>query len=99
MPVLASDIGGLPELVHDGVNGYLLPPGDAAAWQAGVRRLLDPVESLRLGRGAHASWRASYSPARGLESLVAAYREAVARHGSHSRQGSRQTVAESMAVT
>lgn len=77
VPVLASDIGGLPELVHHGVNGYLLPPADAAAWQAGVRRLLDPAESLRLGTGALASWRASYSPARGLESLVAAYEEAL----------------------
>lgn len=77
VPVLASDIGGLPELVHDGVNGYLLPPGDAGAWQAGVRRLLDPVESQRLGGGALASWRASYSPARGLESLMTAYEEAL----------------------
>ena len=33
-----TDIGGLPELVHDGVNGYLLPPGDAAAIFEEIRR-------------------------------------------------------------
>src|SRR6185436_4789239 len=29
--VLASRIGALPELVRDGENGFLVPPGDAAA--------------------------------------------------------------------
>ncbi len=80
VPVLASDIGGLPELVHDDVNGLLAPPADPSSWQAGVQRLLDPAESLRLGGGALASWRAAYSPDRGLESLVGAYTEAIRMH-------------------
>jgi glycosyltransferase involved in cell wall biosynthesis len=82
VPVLASDIGGLPELVHDGVNGVLLAPGDSVAWQGGICRLLEPAESLRLGAGALASWRASYSPERGLESLVEAYTEAMSLTGA-----------------
>ena len=80
VPVLATDIGGLPELVDDDVNGLLLPLGDATAWQQGVRRLLDPSESVRLGRGALAAWRARYSPERGLESLVEAYSETMHLH-------------------
>jgi len=80
VPVLASAIGGLPELVRDNVNGLLLTPGDRSAWEAGARRLLDPAESLRLGSGALASWRATYSPDRGLESLIDAYADAIARH-------------------
>jgi len=28
-PVIASNIGGIPELVENGVNGYLIPPGDS----------------------------------------------------------------------
>lgn len=79
VPVLTSDIGGLPELVRDGVNGLLLAPGDTGAWRKGVQRLLEPAESLRLGSGALASWRAAYSPERGLESLVGAYTLAVSR--------------------
>jgi len=31
-PVLVSDRGGLPELVQDAVDGWVLPAGDAAAW-------------------------------------------------------------------
>ena len=33
VPVLASRIGGLPESLQEGTTGWLLPPGDAAAWR------------------------------------------------------------------
>lgn len=39
-PVLGSDIGGIPELIEDGVTGYLLPPGDVDAWRAALEKLL-----------------------------------------------------------
>ena len=32
IPVMASRIGSLPELINDGQNGWLLPPGDIPAW-------------------------------------------------------------------
>ena len=38
-PLLASRIGGLPELVRDGVDGWLLPPGDVAAWRSRLQTL------------------------------------------------------------
>jgi glycosyltransferase involved in cell wall biosynthesis len=38
VPVVATAVGGTPELVDDGVNGYLISPGDA---QALARRILD----------------------------------------------------------
>lgn len=34
LPVLVSDLGGPAERVTDGVNGFRLPPGDAAAWRS-----------------------------------------------------------------
>lgn len=40
VPVVASDIGGLPELVRDGENGFLCPLGDLDAFTARTRQLL-----------------------------------------------------------
>jgi glycosyltransferase involved in cell wall biosynthesis len=77
VPVVASDIGALPEAVTDGVSGRLAPPNDAAAW-ADVAGSLDDAESLRLGAGAHRLWEERFSPERGLEGLEAAYRGTVA---------------------
>ncbi len=40
-PVVTTDVGGLPEVVHDGATGYLVPPRDAAALAAAVIRFFD----------------------------------------------------------
>jgi len=40
VPIVAVNAGGMPEVVHDGVNGLLVPPGDSAALVAAIRRLL-----------------------------------------------------------
>lgn len=37
--VLASDLGGLPEIVDDGVTGWLLPAGDVDRWAAAIEAL------------------------------------------------------------
>lgn len=78
VPVLASDIGALPETVEDGLTGYLVPSEDAAAWAGMAERLTDDGESERLGEGARRRWTRLHSPERGLEGLETAYREALA---------------------
>ncbi|HEX4965112.1 MAG TPA: glycosyltransferase, partial [Thermoanaerobaculia bacterium] len=40
VPVIASDAGGLPEVVDDGVTGFLLPVGDVDGMAAAALRLL-----------------------------------------------------------
>lgn len=40
LPVLAGASGGVPGIVADGKTGFLVPPGDAAAFAAGLRRAL-----------------------------------------------------------
>ena len=39
-PVVASNVGGIPEMVEDGVTGLLVPPHDAEALTAAIVRLL-----------------------------------------------------------
>ena len=49
-PVIASRIGGIPDIVEDGVSGLLVPAGDAAALAGALRRLIeDPALASRLG--------------------------------------------------
>jgi glycosyltransferase involved in cell wall biosynthesis/aminoglycoside phosphotransferase (APT) family kinase protein len=40
-PVVASDLSGIPELVQDGVSGFLTRPGDAEGIAAALKRLID----------------------------------------------------------
>lgn len=50
LPIAATDIGGIPEMVEPGVNGVLLPPRDPAKLAHACRRLLDdPGWAARLG--------------------------------------------------
>ncbi|WFG44945.1 glycosyltransferase family 4 protein [Pseudonocardia alni] len=53
LPVVASDVGGIPELVLDGHSGVLVPAGGVAELVSAVERLDDSVPlRLRLGRNA-----------------------------------------------
>lgn len=50
VPVVATAVGGTPEAVADGVNGFLVPPGDAAAIAGKVSELLrDPALCAKFG--------------------------------------------------
>jgi glycosyltransferase involved in cell wall biosynthesis len=52
-PVVASRVGGVPEIVEDGVTGFLVPAGDVSALRERLSELLaDPGLARRLGRRA-----------------------------------------------
>jgi glycosyltransferase involved in cell wall biosynthesis len=52
-PVIASNIGGLPDVVADGETGLLAPPGDVDALRAALERLLgDPELRAQMGQAA-----------------------------------------------
>lgn len=82
VPVIASDLGGLPEHVEDGHNGLLVAPDDIDGWAAAIERLGDDDVSLELGTGAYERWQQEFSPEIALESLLAIYREAIELHAA-----------------
>jgi L-malate glycosyltransferase len=50
-PVIATCVGGLPEVLEDGVHGFLVPPADAGALAGALGMLLgDPVRARAMGR-------------------------------------------------
>ena len=52
VPVIASRLGALAEVVHDGIDGLLVSPQDVAAWTAALQRVVDEpllLERLRAG--------------------------------------------------
>ena len=62
LPVVASNIGAMPDLVRDGESGRLVPPDDPAALADALVALLgDPAQCRRLGERGHEIAREHYS--------------------------------------
>jgi glycosyltransferase involved in cell wall biosynthesis len=68
VPVVGSDIPGLSEIVRDGVNGQLVPPGD---WRALARLFRELAEDRsRIDR-----WRSALEPVRTMDDVTQDYLE------------------------
>ena len=80
VPVIASRIGGLPDLVVDGTSGLLVSPADSASWVAAVEQLLDDQQAQRFGEGAYRLWAERHSPEQALGALEDTYRMALTRN-------------------
>jgi glycosyltransferase involved in cell wall biosynthesis len=71
VPVIATAVGGNPELVVDGVTGTLVPSGDSEALaQQIVRMAADPAAARRAGEAGRAHALAEF----GLDTMVQRYR-------------------------
>jgi glycosyltransferase involved in cell wall biosynthesis len=46
-PIVATRVGGVPDLIDDGVHGLLVPPGDTDALTAALRRVLADRDAAR----------------------------------------------------
>src|SRR4051794_2003639 len=75
VPVVASAIGGIPELVDDGRTGLLVPPGDGGALARALTRLVEhPGEAAAMGQAAWLRARARHDPAGHVGALLDVYR-------------------------
>jgi glycosyltransferase involved in cell wall biosynthesis len=82
LPVVATRVGGVPELVVDGETGFLVPPADPPALAAALQRLLDePQLRARLGAAGRARVEEHFSLDFFLESHLDLYRRALAARG------------------
>ena len=80
VPVVASDVGGLPEVVRDGETGRLVPPHEPRALAAAVLDLLrDEPRRAAMGRAARADAMARFRPEPVLDRFEALYRELLER--------------------
>jgi glycosyltransferase involved in cell wall biosynthesis len=78
LPVVATRVSAIPEIVVDGETGLLAPPGDAAAVAGALARLLDDVD-LRRRLGASGRIRAhdEFSVQHMVDQTIRVYREAL----------------------
>ena len=74
VPVVATDVGGMPEAVIDDVTGYLMPPGNPAALTTAVTRILnDPAVVRRMREASLARFEQRFTMKRMLESHLDLY--------------------------
>lgn len=95
VPVVATDVGGVAELVRDGQTGRLVPPGDAAALERALRDLIaaGPGARRRLGANGRRLVRERHDTDAVTRRLIAHYRELTA--GSRVRE-EREAVASGL---
>jgi glycosyltransferase involved in cell wall biosynthesis len=75
-PIVATRVGGVPDLIEDGVQGRLVPPGDPAALSEAVGTLLgDRDEARRLGEAARERRRREFTIEATVRRLEAIYEE------------------------
>lgn len=54
-PAIASNVGGIPDMIQEGINGFLIPPGDEEALADRLRWMLEhPTEAQEMGYHARA---------------------------------------------
>jgi glycosyltransferase involved in cell wall biosynthesis len=85
--VVASRVGGLPDLVPDGTAGLLVPPRDEIALAAALERVLgDAPLAARLGEGARVQAR-RYSAQVVVDRIEDAYAQTIADVAARTLEG------------
>jgi len=80
VPVIGSSVGATPELVRDGVEGFIVPPADAGAIFEAMDRFaaMDADELAKFRQAARARYEEKCTPSRVGGQVAAIYREVVA---------------------
>jgi glycosyltransferase involved in cell wall biosynthesis len=80
VPVVATRVGGIPEVIEDGVTGLLVPPGDSRALADAIGRLLDtPSWACAMGRSGRETAVQRFSTERMVRATEEVYEGLIAR--------------------
>jgi glycosyltransferase involved in cell wall biosynthesis len=94
VPVVASDVGGIPELVEDGASGRLVQPGDPGALSKAILEVLDPEETrTAMGRRGRERVSACFTFEAQAEAYRRMFREVLARQSHRGRAALQPTSA------
>jgi L-malate glycosyltransferase len=78
VPVIATDVGGPPEIIDDGRDGYVLPPRQPRAWANAIRCLAEsPERSVEMGRAGRRKVEESFAVAHHVAAMLGVYERAV----------------------
>jgi len=95
LPVLASAVGGVPELVAHGRTGLLLPPDDRRAWADALDALLGrDAQRAQLAAGSAAEPLAGHTPDAVAAALASLYDELLAARSGSARAASARPFAK-----
>jgi glycosyltransferase involved in cell wall biosynthesis len=76
-PVVATAVNGCPEIIVEGQTGFLVPPGESAAWGAAVVKLLDdPMLAGSMGHQGRKRLEERFSRAEMIQQIEAIYQQA-----------------------
>ncbi|MEU4389038.1 glycosyltransferase [Kribbella sp. NPDC023855] len=89
VPVVASRIGALAELVDDGETGALVAPGDTETLRKALGLLTERGTSVTFGQRARQVYLDRFTPERDLAATERIYADAIARHAADPRTGPR----------
>jgi len=81
LPIVASNVGGIPDIIEDGANGLLVGPGDSLQLEAALDRLLCDEALLETMRRQNIRKAESYTASLMAKSYDAVYRTIWARQG------------------
>lgn len=80
-PVLGSNLGGIPELIHDGHNGFLFEPGNIGQLVEKINSFTDDSQkTIAIGRNGHSQVEKFHNPKKYYQQIISIYEELVDRY-------------------
>ena len=81
VPVIATNVGGPPEIIQDGREGYLVAPREPEAWARAIRRLLEsPERGFEMGRAGRRRVEEAFTVGHHVASMLDVYKRATYFH-------------------